>query len=58
MYICIYMFCNNKLGYPCSMERVFQIVKQIETQSSFNKDSGGPEFLSPFSYHRDVWNVC
>ena len=28
-------------------ESVFQI--EIETQCSFNKDSGGLEFLSPFS---------
>ena len=57
MYIYIYVYIKNKLGYPCSMSVFFklrietiatQIEKPIETKCSFNKDSGGLEFLSPF----------
>ena len=51
IYIGRYLYCKTKLGYPCSMEGVFQIEKQFwqklrkksESQSSFNKHSGSPK---------------
>ena len=50
------VYISEQTGVSMQHENVFQI--EIEAQCSFNKDSGGLEFLSPLSYHRGVWNVC